>query len=94
MVGELNRTDVMNIQITRNLEEPQQLSPVRSSLYPPNQDMIMKVYSISGMLLNTLVVRSDANGRLSDQHLQELPLPSGLYLYTVQGENIPARGAQ
>jgi pectate lyase len=92
--GELSRTDMMNIQITQNLEEPQQLLPVSSSLYPPNQDMIMKVYSISGMLLNTLVVRSDANGRLSDQHLQELPLPSGLYLYTVQGENIPARGAQ
>lgn len=54
----------------------------------------MNIYAISGLLLKTITVRSDADGRLSDQHWMELPLPSGIYLYTVQGENIPARGAQ
>jgi len=92
--GELCRTDKMNILITENLEEPQQLQPVVSTPYPPNQEMSMNIYTVSGLLLKTITVRSDANGRLSDQHWIELPLPSGLYFYTVQGENIPTRGAQ
>lgn len=91
--GELNRTDLMNVQITQNLEVPQGLSSVRPTIYPPNQDLIVKVYAVSGVLLNTMVVRSDANGQLSDQPWLDLPLPSGLYLYTVQGEQFPARGA-
>lgn len=92
--GELNRTDRMRIQITQNLEVSHISSAHANFVYPPNQDMTMKIYSVSGLLLQVMDIRSNANGELSNRWLHDLALPAGMYLYTVQGDQVPARGAQ
>jgi hypothetical protein len=75
----------MNIKVVG----PLGLNSIEPSNYPPDQDMTVSIYTLSGQLLKSYVVRSDANGMLSQLHLNENQLPSGVYLYTVHGKNSP-----
>ena len=62
--------------------------------YPPNQEMTVSIYSISGRLLKSYIVMSDENGMVSQLRLNDQHLPSGIYIYTIQGNNIPIRKAE
>ncbi|UCH14831.1 MAG: right-handed parallel beta-helix repeat-containing protein [Bacteroidales bacterium] len=87
--GELNRTDLMNVKVAEDY--PQGMISMRTSNYPPNQELTISIYSISGILLRSYVVKSDENGIVSRLRLNEQYLPVGLYIYTIHGKNIPKR---
>lgn len=88
--GELNRTDLMNVKVVN----PQGLISIEKTKYLPNQEMTVTIYAISGQLMKSYVVRTDANGMLSLLRLNEQQLPSGVYLYTIHGKNIPKTKVQ
>jgi len=45
-------------------------------------------------LLKSYIVMSDENGMVSKLRLNDQHLPSGIYIYTIQGNNIPIRKAE
>jgi pectate lyase len=89
--GELNRTDLMNIKITKNLDNPTHLTYVKDYNYPPNQDLKINIYLVSGQLIETLVVRTDSEGKLPLQFWKKSTIPSGMYIYTIKETNLQYR---
>jgi hypothetical protein len=87
--GELNRTDLMNVKIPNGYTR--EVNTMRKSNYPPNQELTVSIYSISGILLKSYIVKSDENGIVPDLQFNEKYLPLGLYIYTIHGKNIPKR---
>jgi len=90
--GELSRTDMMNIKITKILEDPLKLSPVIIYEYPPNQIMRIDIYTISGKIIKTINIKSDENGKISDKYLNDLSIPAGMYMYRITNKSYPAIG--
>jgi pectate lyase len=90
--GELNRSDF--IRITVYEDQTQSIHPVNKSVYPPNHELIVSIYSITGNLLKSYIVKSDENGMLQEFRFDDQHLPSGIYIYTIQGKNIPQKGGK
>jgi len=90
--GELNRTDLMSIKVFEEI--PQDVFSMGTPNYPANQEMTVSIYSISGRLLKSYIVMSDENGMVSQLRLNDQHLPSGIYIYTIHGNNIPIRKAK
>jgi hypothetical protein len=89
--GELNRTDFMSVTF---FDPAQSIDPVKTPVYPPNLELTVSVYSISGRLLKSYIVKSDENGMLPEFRFNEQQLPSGFYIYTIRGKNVPQRGGR
>jgi hypothetical protein len=90
--GELNRTDVMTV--TKVGENPQGIDRIRTSTYPPNRELQVSIYSITGSLLKSFTATTDGKGILPDLRFNEQNLSPGLYIYSIHGKNIPQSGGK
>jgi hypothetical protein len=90
--GELNRTDYMLIEKAGGTStDIQYLQPLD---FPPDQELTVSIYSISGMLLYCSSVRTDENGMIPRFWFNEQGIPTGMYIYTVRGTNLPTRATK
>lgn len=90
--GELNRTDWMDVKVFE--DQAQGIAPLETLEYPPYFELNVSLYSITGSLLTSYEITTDASGSLPDFPLNNHALTPGLYIFTIQGKNVAPRSGK